>query len=119
MGSFSSAHSRQGVLQLPRTSGAGKTRVKGQGTEAGAYLARKNRDRPPLAGQVEDRQFGDVTACSAVLIPPTGGQRGVSSPEAVVVHVREVLLTRKKWTVEVVCVCERMSLCVYYTHTSI
>lgn len=74
MGSFSNAHSRWGVLQLPWIAGAGKTRVKGQGTEAGAYLARKNTDRPPLAGQVEDRRFGDVTACSAVLIPPTGGQ---------------------------------------------
>lgn len=61
MGLFPSAHSRQEVLQLPRTSGAGKTRVKGQEVEAGAYLPWKNRDKPPLAGQVEDR-VGSVTS---------------------------------------------------------
>lgn len=61
MGLFPSAHSRQEVLQLPGTSGAGKTRVKGQAMEAGAYLPWKNRDKPPLAGQVEDR-VGSVTS---------------------------------------------------------
>lgn len=85
--------------------------------EAGAYLPWKNRDKPPLAGQVEDSRFCDVTACRAPLIPPTGGQRGVSSQEAVAMHVLEVLLTREKWTEEGVCVC--VCLCVYCTHTSI
>lgn len=88
MGLFSSAHYRQGVLQFPWTSGAGKTRVKVQGIEAGAYLPWKNRDRPPLAGQVED-----VTACR---VTDPSGPRGVFCPEAVAVHVLEVSLTRDK-----------------------